>query len=136
MIKISLVFILLISMWAEDNYDSYYIKDSGKKVIIQVKKNNLNKIVRTLSKKNHQETKQGKKFSNDVEILVKFSKDINIDNFTAKHELKLIRKMVTGHYIFINQSKYTPMDLIKKIIDEESIVLSIFPNWQLNMKKN
>jgi hypothetical protein len=68
-------------------------------------------------------------------IIVSFkSNDIDISNFASKYKLKLKKRLSAGYYIFINNSKYTDIDLIKKISKEsKDIVKTIRPNWGLGM---
>ena len=129
MIKI-LITIVMFSFFLEagEVFKTYQIMDNGKKITIKAKETTKN------SKKIHI-TKDGKKFDKNVKIIVKFSKNIDIKQFCKKYGLKLDFKMVTGHYIFKNTSSTPTMELIKKIMDSETKVSTIIPNWQLNQKK-
>jgi len=129
MIRVLLVIgMMWIGLSAEEIYKSYHVKDSGKKIEIKAKESSE-------KSKKIQVTKDGKKFAKDVKLLVKFNKDVDIEEFCKKYQLEVDFKMVTGHYILKNNSGILPMELIGQIIDNEVTVSTIFPNWRLNQKK-
>jgi hypothetical protein len=68
-------------------------------------------------------------------IIISFkSKDVNINDFVSEYKLRLKKRLSAGYYIFINNSKYSDVDLISKIYKEKSdIVKTIRPNWGLGM---
>lgn len=126
---------LVLNACAQTNYVTQHIKDNGKIVAVKIKVENAKKSTSALENtQKSTQTKQGKQFSDDVMILVEFKSPVDIEAFMQTYHLTLKRKLVTGHYLFHNQSKYKPMVLIQKIIDENPAVLSIFPNWKMNQK--
>jgi len=68
-------------------------------------------------------------------IIISFKTDsIDINSFSAKYELKIKKRLSSGYYIFINNSKFSDIDLIKKISKEsKDIVKTVRPNWGLGM---
>ena len=68
-------------------------------------------------------------------IIISFKiKDLDISSFASEYKLKLKKRLSAGYYIFINESKYSDIDLISKISKEKrDIVKTIRPNWGLGM---
>jgi hypothetical protein len=78
----------------------------------------------------------GNKFNSKSEIMVKFKKGekVDIDAIEQKYQLKLIRKMTSGDYLFKNIGGNT-LDTINTFLkDEASKVERISPDMILNMK--
>jgi len=71
------------------------------------------------------------------EIILAFKKDkkVDIKSFEKKYNLKLKKHLLSGYYIFINNSNLSDIELIYKISKENSnIIKTIRPNWGFNNK--
>lgn len=66
-------------------------------------------------------------------ILVSFKNitNVSIDDFEKKYGLKLKEKMIIGYYIFDNNSNYSDVEIIEKIIADEVNIKSVKPNWKM-----
>jgi hypothetical protein len=130
--KILVIVCVMIGLSAEDLSNTLYVKNSG-----VIKKINLTSKVtsRGLDTYKSYATPQNKKFDRNVKILLKPDQTCNIEEIANKYELKIDKKLITGHYLMINNSQKEPQVVLKEIIDNEKGVISIFPNWKLNKKK-
>ena len=65
-------------------------------------------------------------------ILVSFNNvsDVSIGDFEKKYGLKLKEKMIIGYYIFDNVSKYSDVEILERIINDETNIKSVKPNWK------
>ena len=73
---------------------------------------------------------------NERGIIISFKnpEDTDIAGFSKEYDLKLKKRLSAGYYIFINESKYSDIDLISKISKEKKdIIKTIRPNWGLGM---
>ncbi|MBA1420060.1 MAG: hypothetical protein FAF03_04155 [Epsilonproteobacteria bacterium] len=77
----------------------------------------------------------GNKFNSRSDIMVKFNQhDVNIEEIEYKYDLKLIRKMNSGDFLFKNLDGNT-LEKINLILQDETLkVKRILPNMKLNMK--
>lgn len=66
-------------------------------------------------------------------IVVKFkeSSKISISEFEAKYSLKLKEKLPAGYYIFSNKSSNSDIETVSQIIDNESSIKTVKPNWKM-----
>ena len=119
-----LIILILASLFLEAKLVT--IIDNGVKRVIELPdKSNLNKaIALSVDKKNK-------------EIILAFKKGAKADikSFEKKYNLKLKKHMLSGYYIFINNSNLSDIELIYKISKENSnIIKTIRPNWGFNNK--
>jgi len=72
--------------------------------------------------------------SEPTTIIVAFKGSVDIDRFEKKYRVKLKKSLSAGYYIFINNSKYSDIELIS-IISKESktIIKTVRPNWGFGM---
>lgn len=81
----------------------------------------------------HYEFSNGNKFHSKSMIMIKFRGTVNIQEIEDTYQLKLVRKMNSGDYLFQNNSRNT-LDTINKVIDEISFNIErISPNLTLNV---
>jgi hypothetical protein len=102
-------------------YKKMKIKDTGIEKTI--------KIVAQLSTFNKLTAKEG--------VLVDFSaKQISLEAFEKEFNLKFIKKLQIGYYIFENQSTWSDFELIDKILESDSVlsIRTIRPNWKMDVK--
>lgn len=67
-------------------------------------------------------------------IRFKSSKSLDISAFEKKYNLELEKKLLTGFYIFNNLSSKSDNEILREIIESESDINSIRPNWKMKMK--
>jgi len=105
-----------------NNYTTVTILDKGIK-----RKISVSKKISTTNKSNQLNSKEG--------IIVSFKNpsQITISEFETKYELKLKTKLVIGYYIFQNISKYSDVQIVGNIIENETNIQTVKPNWK---KKN
>ena len=111
----------------ENNYTEVTILDKGVKRIIHIpKESNLTSKISTY-KVTAVEPKEG--------VIVSFADStiLSISEFETKYGIKLKEKLVIGYYIFENVSDRSDAEIISKIIENESNVKTVKPNWK---KKN
>lgn len=111
----------------EKNYTEMTILDGGVKRIIHVPKDaNL-----TTKATTYETTKTTVKKG----VIVSFKEidALSIGALETKYGLKLQEKLAIGYYIFENVSDKSDMEIIKDIIENESAVKTVKPNWE---KKN
>jgi hypothetical protein len=106
----------------EKSYTTVTILDKGVKREISVSKK-----ISTSNKSNQLNSKEG--------IIVSFKNpsQITISEFETKYGLKLKTKLVIGYYIFQNISKYSDVQIVGNIIENETNIQTVKPNWK---KKN
>ena len=111
----------------DNNYTEVTILDKGVKRIIHIpKESNLTSKISTY-KVTTVEPKEG--------VIISFADStiLSISEFETKYGLKLKEKLVIGYYIFENVSDRSDAEIISKIIENESNVKTVKPNWK---KKN
>ena len=66
-------------------------------------------------------------------IIVKFenSSKVSINEFEIKYSIKLKEKLVIGYYIFSNESSNSDIEIVSKIINNESNIKTVKPNWKM-----
>jgi|GEM_PF-1523521 len=111
----------------DKNYTEVTILDKGVKRTIHIpKESNLTSKIST-----YDITKSGSKEG----VIVSFgdTSTLSINEFETKYGLKLKEKLVIGYYIFKNISDKSDTEIINEIIENESDVRTVKPNWK---KKN
>lgn len=111
----------------DKNYTEVSILDKGVKRIIHIpKESNLTSKISTYEVTTV-EPKEG--------VIISFADTtiLSISEFETKYGLKLKEKLVIGYYIFENVSDRSDAEIISKIIENESNVKTVKPNWK---KKN
>jgi len=103
-------------------YISVPIIESGKKNYLRVSIPETN------------DTTQNNKIKNGVMIRFKKNVTVDIPQIEAKYNLKFIKKLHIGYYIFNNLSDYDDITLIQKMIQEEKTIDTIKPNWKKHHK--
>jgi len=69
-----------------------------------------------------------------VLIMFEDPETVDIERFERQYGLKLITKMRIGYFVFKNVSKYSDIDIISKIISNETHIVTIKPNWKMDKK--
>ena len=66
-------------------------------------------------------------------IIIKFknSSKVSINEFEIKYSLKLKEKLVIGYYIFSNESSSSDIEIVSQIINNESNIKTVKPNWKM-----
>ena len=66
-------------------------------------------------------------------VIVSFTDEskLSLNNFESKYGLKLQTKMRIGYYIFNNLSSKTDVQIVKDIIQNETNVKTVKPNWKM-----
>ena len=66
-------------------------------------------------------------------VIVSFSDEskLSLNEFESKYGLKLQTKMRIGYYIFENISSKTDVQIVKDIIQNETNVKTVKPNWKM-----
>lgn len=109
------------------NYTEVTILDKGVKRIIHIpKESNLTSKVGTYTIS---------KIAPKEGVMVSFADNavLSISEFETKYGLKLKEKLAIGYYIFENISDKSDTEIINDIINSESNVRTVKPNWK---KKN
>ncbi|NOR54623.1 MAG: hypothetical protein GQ531_00295 [Sulfurovum sp.] len=104
------------------NVETMTIMDKGVKRTVA-----LNKVEKNGSltpSANQKELKKG--------LLIRFksSASVDIKDFEKKYDLKLKSKMKIGYYIFKNNSKESDVLLMQRIMENETEIESLKPNWK------
>ena len=109
----------------ETNYTEVIILDKGIKRKIHIPKDD------TL--KNKFNSYSAKQATSQEGIIVSFKKpsQISISEFEIKYGLKLKTKLVIGYYIFQNISKDSDVQIVRNIIENETNVKTVKPNWKM-----
>ena len=81
-------------------------------------------------------TQTNKYFTNDTNLIISFNKNENelIKEFELKYNLVLIKKLVTGSYIY--KSNENILDKLDEILQDDDNIKSIFPLWKSKMQRN
>ena len=76
-----------------------------------------------------------KELSSKDGIIICFKDTVlpSIGEWEVKYGLKLKKKLLTGYYIFKNISEYSDVEIVSEIIENETNVKTVKPNWK---KKN
>lgn len=110
----------------EKNYTDVIILEKGVKRKICIPKDDTVK-----SRINPYEAKQ--LYSKEGIVLTfKDTSKVSINELEAKYGLKLNTKLMIGYYIFENISKKSDIEIVKSIIDNETNVKTVKPNWKKN----
>jgi hypothetical protein len=83
------------------------------------------------------QTSNSKKLTSKDGLILKFSTDsVAIEAFEKEFNLKFIKKLQIGYYIFENQSTWSDFELIDKILESDSAlsIRTIRPNWKMDVK--
>ncbi len=85
--------------------------------------------------KNRFNTHSAKQLDSKEGIVLSFKDQtqVSVDEFESKYGIKLERKLVIGYYIFKNMSEYSDIQIVEKIIKNETNIKTVKPNWK---KKN
>ena len=79
------------------------------------------------------------KLNSHLGLIMKFNKNIELDDFTARFGLKFKTKLESiNYYIFENKSAFTDVELISKILETEvnKDISTIRANWPMDMVPN
>jgi len=106
------------------DYEKATILENGVKRTVRVQSGDV-KVKDTVSKIENKDSKDG--------IIVKFKDDsaVSIKEFESKYSLKLKTKLIIGYYIFENDSKRSDLDIVSAIINSETNVKTVKPNWKM-----
>ncbi len=110
------------------NYTEVCILERGVKRKINIPKDDTVK-----SSINPYEAKQ---LSSKEGIILTFKNPskVSINELETKYGLKLKTKLVIGYYIFENISKKSDIEIVERIIDNETNVKTVKPNWKMKNK--
>lgn len=138
MIKIALVFVVLVanayatpSKVNEEEYAKYdfvTILDNGVKRKV--------KVLQTESTQTQLKSTRSITKANNSGVIVAFTntQTPSIDDFEKKYSLQLKTKLLIGYYIFYNLSSKSDVEVVEEIIENESSVKTVRPNWKMKMK--
>lgn len=114
------------------NYDFITILDNGVKRKVKVLKtdipNTSEPALRTYKATTNATTNSG------VIVSFKDTNTLSLDEFEKKYNLELKTKMLIGYYIFYNKSSKSDVEIVSEIIQNETNVRTVKPNWKSNMK--
>lgn len=74
--------------------------------------------------------------ANHQGIIVEFinQNEVDIELFEQNYQLKLEAKMAIGYYIFANDAEKTDIEITRSIIEQETNVKTVKPNWKMNQQ--
>lgn len=78
------------------------------------------------------------KLHSKLGLIIDFKdKNLNIEAFSIRYNLKLKHQMAIGYYIFENKSTHSDIDIVEDILTSKmkENILTIKPNWPLMMKQ-
>jgi hypothetical protein len=76
-------------------------------------------------------TLQNKDSKDGVIVSFKDDSKVSLEAFERKYGLKFKKKLIIGYYIFENNSKMSDIDIVSAIINDESNIKTVKPNWKM-----
>lgn len=110
---------------SEANYTQVTILDKGVKRTINIPKDD------TLKNKFNPHTAKEATSKEGIIVSFKNPSAVSISNFEERYSLKLKKKLAIEYYIFQNISKYSDVQIVGNIIENETNVKTVKPNWKM-----
>ncbi len=109
----------------KNNHQQAVILDGGVKRTIHIAKDSQLK-----SKMNSYDAKR---ITSKDGVIVNFidSSYLSVDEFAKKYGLKFKQRLMIGYYIFDNVSQLSDLQIVEKIITNETNVETVKPNWKM-----
>lgn len=104
------------------SYKEVTVLDKGVKRKIRIPKDDTQK-----EKYNLHTSKQ---LSSQKGIIVSFKNPpVSVVDMEEKYGLKLQKKLLTGYYIFQNVSQYSDIQIVERMMKNETNLKTVKPNW-------